>query len=131
MGSWNSLPNKIPRPNTSGRTALEKLGITVEDTTRDYCKYTLPTGWKMVDYSQHYHETQCSTYLEYHHYLVVDHQHLIRVEFTPSIDWSSGSPKYDNTRMLMHTFKDDALAYYVPRPSSSLHTTGQYDPPCA
>jgi hypothetical protein len=55
MGQPLPLPEKIPRPNLESENGrklmneLKQVGITLEDSTEAYVRYTLPEGWKMVD----------------------------------------------------------------------------------
>lgn len=112
MGAKNALPKKIPRPSRMQRKALEDLGITVEDTSANYCKYSLPKSWSMVDNSQDANDTISKAYKNYQ---IVDERGIVRVNFTPMQDSSGGWLRYHKSLMDIEVLTEDEEILYTPR----------------
>jgi hypothetical protein len=51
MGQMMPLPSRIPEPTTKQLAKLTEMGVTIGEKNEGYVRYTMPSGWKMVDQS--------------------------------------------------------------------------------
>jgi hypothetical protein len=93
MGQPLPLPQRIPRLNLESDEgkkllqALSNVGITLEESTECYVRYTMPSSWKMVD------DSLRQDLPRFH---MVDEKNLIH--FTVSGSWKGS---YDNKLQLI------------------------------
>lgn len=90
MGQLLPLPERIPAPTGSQKFQLSEMGILILDDQNpstnpppEYVRYSLPTGWKMVDKSWRQ---------DLPNFVIVDTDDMIRVTIQGS--WKGS---YDNT----------------------------------